>query len=279
MPPRATSADAAAARQVGAAPGHLPDRACRQADDDPRARRRLLPLSTRLAGVRPHLRGPLNPRRAYARLRRLATDLLFEWRYGVHTSHVVQHEELGLVDKDRVHYVPSGWWSLRRILPRNDVSEDDVFVDLGAGMGRIVLLAAMYDIRRVVGVEISDRLSDMARRNIEAVGHRLCCKQVDIITTDVLDFRIPDDASIIYMYSPFKGEIFRAVVDNIIASVDRSPRRVRIIYRFPEEEQVLLDSGRVRVIRTTRGLRPTKKWARALTVRMYEVVPLRRSVE
>ncbi len=43
------------------------------------------------------------------------------------------------------------------------------FLDFGSGKGRMVIAAATLPFRRVLGVEISDRLLQEARRNVEAM--------------------------------------------------------------------------------------------------------------
>jgi hypothetical protein len=56
---------------------------------------------------------------------------LAERHHGIRTGGLVPLEELGLAAPDRVHYKPAPW----RALPRRQVGPDDVFVDLGSGMG------------------------------------------------------------------------------------------------------------------------------------------------
>ena len=87
----------------------------------------------------------------YVWLRNGITDLLFERRLGVRTSGDVELQELGIAADGRVKYRPVGWLTLRRILPPSAVTTDDVFLDIGSGMGRAVLLAAAYPFRRVIG--------------------------------------------------------------------------------------------------------------------------------
>jgi hypothetical protein len=192
---------------------------------------------------------------------------------GTRTSEWIDLEELGVAKEGRVRYVPSPWSTLRKVLPPTEVDSGDVFVDFGAGMGRVVLSAARYPFRRVVGVELSEHLADIARRNIGQSRADLRCPAVDIVTSDVLDYEIPDDLTIAYFYNPFHGSIFDTVVRNLIASVDRHPRRLRIIYRDPAEEEALLATGRVQPLRTIRGRRPTREWARAHATCLYEVTP------
>jgi SAM-dependent methyltransferase len=181
--------------------------------------------------------------------------------------------EFGLADEHRVFHLPSSWMALPRILPRSEVGADDVFVDLGSGTGRVVLLAACrYCFRRVVGVEISAPLHEIAERNIERNRRRLRCRNVELVNADVLDYRIPDDVTVVYLYHPFTGPIFERVVAELGRSVDRSPRDVRIIYLNPVEEERLLASARVTLVRSAwaGGWRDR---ARTDSVRLYLLRP------
>jgi hypothetical protein len=162
--------------------------------------------------------------------------------------------ELDHFHPDRVKYEPSGWRFLRRGLKRREVTKDAVFVDFGSGKGRVVYeAAARYSFARVIGVEISERLNEVARSNIERNRKRLKCKDVELVTCDAAVYAIPDDMTFGYFYFPFAGDTFRVVVENIVASLERKPRRVRLIYASPKLEDVILATGRFRRVRTSRG--------------------------
>jgi SAM-dependent methyltransferase len=197
-----------------------------------------------------------------------------ERRNGIRTSGEVDLAELGLAAADRVSYKPTPWLALRRVLRRRSVSTDDVFLDLGSGMGRVVFQAArFYPFRRVIGVELAPRLHRYAAANIDRNRDVLRCPDVRLVRGDVLDFPIPDDVTVVYLYNPFTGRTFSAVVERLLASVDRRPRRLRILYVNPVEHDRLMSTGRVRLVRRTRGLRPGQEWALSNTTHVYEVLP------
>jgi hypothetical protein len=154
---------------------------------------------------------------------------------------------------ERWLYEPSGWFYLRRALPRRDVRPDSVFVDFGSGKGRIVYQAARYPFARVVGVEISEHLNQVARQNIERNRHRLACQDVELVTMDAAEFRVPDDVTHAYFYFPFGGETFGRVLENIVESLDRRPRRLTLIYACPGQETRIRETGRFKLVRTSRG--------------------------
>jgi SAM-dependent methyltransferase len=220
---------------------------------------------------RQQLRGAV--RHATLRARQIVSDGLFERRQGIETGGHVDLEDLGLAGTDRIRYEPSGWLDLRRILRRGDVGPGDVFIDLGSGKGRVVLQAARYPFGRVIGVELSHELTRMARANLEATRQRLRCRDVELVTADMTQYAIPDDVTVAYLYNPVRGESFQAVVDQLIASVDRRPRTVRVIYRTPLEHGRLDATGRFRLMRVARGLRPSRHWAWYRSVRLYALEP------
>jgi SAM-dependent methyltransferase len=154
---------------------------------------------------------------------------------------------------ERVQYVPSPWHVLPRALHYLGVSEDDVFVDFGCGRGRVLHQAAKRPFRRVVGIEISPTLAETARRTLAAKRNRHRCSDVEVVVSDVTEFRVPDDMTIGYLFDPFKGEILDAVVRQIIGSIDRRPRRIRLIYVHPFYASQVVDTGRFRLLTEQRS--------------------------
>ncbi|MEX1140860.1 MAG: methyltransferase domain-containing protein [Thermoleophilaceae bacterium] len=189
----------------------------------------------------------------------MASRLLYERRYKAETTEAVDLDELGLAADGRGRYEPSDWRVLARVLPRRAVSSDDVFVDIGSGMGRVVLQAAMrYRFRRVIGVELAEGLTETARRNVERNRTRLRCKDVELIAADATAYELPDDVTVVFLYNPFGGELFERVIANVVASLDRRPRRLRVIYKNPIEHERILGTGRFRV--TSEWKRPSARF-------------------
>jgi hypothetical protein len=199
---------------------------------------------------------------------------LLERRHGIRTAGEIELADLGVAGPDRVRYKPAPWRTLRRALPPRSVRPDDVFADLGSGMGRVVFQAALrYPFRRVVGVELAPRLHGIAAANIDRNRHRLRCPRVELRCGDMLDYAVADDITVVFLDNPFVGETFSTVVGRLLASVDRRPRRLRIVYFNPVEHERLAATGRVRLLRRVSGLRPGREWSRSNATYVYEVTP------
>jgi hypothetical protein len=126
-------------------------------------------------------------------------------------------------------------------------------VDLGCGKGRVLLIAGRLPYRRAIGVEIDEALARHAQGNVQQARSRLRARHVESVNASVLEWRIPDDTSVIFMFNPFIGQTFRSAMGLVFESYDRSPRELRIVYQFPWEHDWLLSTGRA----TVQSVRPS----------------------
>ena len=205
----------------------------------------------------------------YRWIRRNVSELLFDRRYGVHTSGRVDLTELGLAHDERVYYIASNWRTLGRALQRYDIRPDDVFIDVGSGMGRMVIEASRFPFKRVIGVELASELHSIAQRNVRRARGHARCAEIELVNSDILDYDFPDDVTFIYMFNPFRGAIFRGAIDNLIRSLDRNPRTVHLIYLNPFEEPYLLSTQRFQVDGADKGARLYRSVDRVATSKIH----------
>jgi hypothetical protein len=85
----------------------------------------------------------------------------------------------------------------------------------------------------------------------QADRHR--CANIEIVVSDAADFRVPDDLTIGYLYHPFRHATLDAVLRNIVNSLDRRPRRVRLIYVCPQGAEQVLATRRFRLLKEQRS--------------------------
>jgi hypothetical protein len=149
----------------------------------------------------------------------------------------------------KTYHEPTGWCALRRTLRDLEVEGDDVFIDLGSGVGRVVVLAGIkLPVERVIGVEIDERLHGIAKRNVARLQGRFRARTVELVHADLTEYEIPDDVTIVYAFAPVYGELMDVVIGKLLASVDRRPRVVRLVYANPFEHNRLIARGRFRAI-------------------------------
>ncbi len=165
----------------------------------------------------------------------------FESRSPIDTSVTVPLDELGVDGPGRREYKPSGWRALSRGLRGIPISERDVFVDYGAGLGRVVAQAAQKPFGRAVGLELSDQLAAEGRRYL-AGRRRLRCS-AEIVTGDAATWELPDDATVLYLNNSFTGDVLDACMRQIGASLRRRPRVAWLLYVNPSEPERIVGTG------------------------------------
>jgi SAM-dependent methyltransferase len=177
-------------------------------------------------------------------------DRFFERAYGVRTADHISLKDLGVDGEHRVWHHPCDWIALWRALRRQRPQPQDVFVDFGSGLGRALLIAGRFPFGRVIGVELSDRLAEQARRNVARSSGRMRAGSVEVVTADALEWDIPGEMSFAFLYSPFTDELFARVFERILASLEQRPRLLRMIYDYPVEHNQVIGSGRALPIDT-----------------------------
>lgn len=189
----------------------------------------------------------------------------WESKLGISTAGDIRRDVLGYQHPDYHGYGPSRYGSLRKILRALTVEDGrDVFIDFGSGKGRVLVLAAMYPFRRVVGVDCASDVNETARHNIDSARRWMKCQHIDIVAIDAAAYEVPDDATVLYFANPFSGEILDRVLDNIKASLMRAPRPISVISHsheptYPFEQQIR--SCPWLQVRTTVSLqRHTRAW-------------------
>ena len=143
-----------------------------------------------------------------------------------------QNESVG------VRYQPSPANACHELLASLPIRyEDFTFIDLGAGKGRVLLVASRFAFKRQIGVEFAADLVKTARQNIERFGCR-----AEVVHADASDYRFPSDNLVVYLYNPFGPEVLRPVLSSlqaISASYD-----VYLVYLNPRNKSYVDEFAR-----------------------------------
>ena len=143
-------------------------------------------------------------------------DDSFDREFGTDTAGSVSPSELGIADaavrESAILYLPSPARVTRWMLDNVGIEHRDFwFVDLGCGKGRVLLVAAEYPFRQIVGVEISAALSEIARKNAAIAPPRSRrCRDIEIQNADATTFDIPRGNILLHLYHPFEPTLTSA---------------------------------------------------------------------
>jgi len=172
-------------------------------------------------------------RRARAALR--DQDLEFDRKWGVDTSGKLVPEAADVVGANWDHgcrYQAVCADSLEQTLSELSLDlHQFTFLDFGSGKGRAVLAASQLPFRRVIGVEYSQSLDQVAKRNLKIFPQfARKCRDVELVCADATQFPIPSGPLILFVNNSFGTAIIAEVVKNLEASFQREPRRIVVLY-------------------------------------------------
>jgi hypothetical protein len=163
----------------------------------------------------------------------------FDWRYRVETRGNASARDVAVVGDQSAHAVD--YWAttakfargMIRRLPITDFS-NYTFVDMGSGKGRVLLIAAEFPFRRIIGVEFVLGLDAIARKNVETYRNpRQKCMDIQPLLMDATQYEFPPEPLVVYFYNPFVGPAMESVIKNLDRSIAGHPRDVVVVYWNP----------------------------------------------
>jgi hypothetical protein len=173
------------------------------------------------------LRVPATRKRARAKRK---SDELFDQQHGVETATSVLMHKLDTKSPNREHairYEPSDATDFRRLMNKLRVDHADfAFVDYGSGKGRVLILAAEYPFKRIVGVEFAASLDRVARANVAAAG---ADPRIELVFADAVEFDPPSEPLVLYFYNPFRAPVLEQVLARVRQSLERTPRQAYVV--------------------------------------------------
>lgn len=103
-----------------------------------------------------------------------------------------------------------------------------VFVDLGCGKGRPLIVAAELHFREIIGVEFATELVETARANLKHLGIG-----ASVHHCDAAEFDFPAKPLVVFLYNPFGAEVLAKVVERLRG------HDFDIIYYNPQHAEIL----------------------------------------
>lgn len=179
------------------------------------------------------------------RRQRLRLERDFDRRYGVETSGIVAEiSDLEIPSEAAAtanYYEPTPVGALESILRELPVRlEDATFVDIGSGTGRAVFVAMEFPFKQAIGVEISPKLHEIARRNQDNFrSPTQRCKQCQFWLGDATRFEWPSTPLVVYMFNPFGEAPMRAMLESLARWKKTSGHELHVIYLNPVHKALL----------------------------------------
>lgn len=169
----------------------------------------------------------------------------FDRRFGTDTTGAIDADKLddqGVLSEQSTGYEGTEIEAFHDIIRSLDIQryEDFVFIDIGSGKGRTLMMASDYPFRQVLGVEYSRDLHDAAEKNLKIYRNpKQKCFDLRSICQDATTYEFPDRPLVLYVANPFGPELMKAFLQNLRGSLLKNPREMHFFYYVPEHDQLL----------------------------------------
>jgi SAM-dependent methyltransferase len=113
-------------------------------------------------------------------------------------------------EPDRVFLQPTPARIVLELVEKANIVEDDVFYDLGSGLGQVPILVRLLTGAKTKGVEFEPAYCDYAQQCVK----RLNLSHVEFMNRDARDADY-SDGTIFFMYTPFMGKLLQEVLEKL----------------------------------------------------------------
>ncbi len=130
---------------------------------------------------------------------------------------------------------------LRECAPLQSI-EQTVFLDVGAGKGRALLLASQHPFLRVEGMELNAQLATIAGENIERWATDPAAEALSPLLLhqgDATRLPLPAEPTLAYLFHPFEEKLLRRFLRHVGRSLRGSPRSFDLVYVNAEHDSLL----------------------------------------
>lgn len=139
-------------------------------------------------------------------------------------------------DKKRKYsaYEASEYEGLVRIFDEFTLTPQDTLVDYGCGMGRVLFYCNQRFGCKVTGVEYDREIYDRLTENAEYYYVRFKGQErkFSLLCMKAEEYEIEPGDNYFYLFNPFSKEVLSLIMERILESVKKHPRKVTIILYY-----------------------------------------------
>lgn len=170
-------------------------------------------------------------------------DAEYDWDHRVNTTGATVGWRERLLGHFHSPYQPTEPALFAEIMASLHVDfQEFTFIDMGSGKGRVLLMAADYPFRRVLGVELLPALDRVAQENLSAYkSDSQQCFAIEAVCGDAREFVFPNEPLVLYLFNPLLESGLITMMANLDRSLSQHPRVVYVLYHNPLLEHVVSD--------------------------------------
>jgi hypothetical protein len=122
---------------------------------------------------------------------------------------------------EQVFYQPTPVRHVLAMIEQSGLSEDDVLVDFGSGLGQLCIVASILSGARAIGIEIEHAYTESARECVR----KLRLSRIEFLQADAREADL-SRGTVFHLYTPFTGSILRTVLDRLRHESTERPIKV-----------------------------------------------------
>lgn len=179
-----------------------------------------------------------------------------EYRNGINLMRTIRRKDTS--GKDSHGYFPTDFRFFVDGLKKYEIDkENDMILDIGSGKGSAVFALKAVGFKKIGAVEYTENIFNVMLLNLKKAQYK--SKELDIEKCrwtfegeEILCYK--GDASLMkeqldiynwfFLFNPFSLDVAKKVINNILKSLERRHRKIRILYAEPIAHNYLLSSGR-----------------------------------
>ena len=168
--------------------------------------------------------------------------ITFDIQYGTDTISSIKIKDLKIESNNKTRaedYEPTQVIPLCKLFKQLMIPNGKVFIDVGCGKGRVLLVASQFGFKELRGIEFSPALRKIATNNCSIYKEKTgISANFLIIESDICDYEIKDE-DVFFMFNPFDAHLLTYVLENIKLSLLQRKRQIWIIYRKPVHRSII----------------------------------------
>ena len=171
-------------------------------------------------------------------------DMEYDWEHRVNTTSGTVSWRARLLGLFHSPYQPTEPALFQEMMASLPIEFDQfIFIDLGSGKGRTLLMASEYPFMKIIGVELLPELHQLAQENLASYkSESQKCFTLEAVCGDATDFPFPAEPVVLYLFNPLPEAGLRQVLRNIERGPRADSRTVYVVYHNPQLDRVLIES-------------------------------------
>lgn len=111
-------------------------------------------------------------------------------------------------------------------------------LDVGCGKGGAIEVLSQSVFKSVDGVEMSNSICGIAKKNMELLGNK-----AKIMNVSATEFESYGEYDALYLYDPFRGDVFRAALAKIEEAARSRQKPMLLVYANPYHHKDIIEGG------------------------------------